>query len=128
MTIRQFARLYRAERARFGRAFPVVRGVGLALASKARGVHFRSMAYTDGRRIVTFYADALDLPVANLRGLIRHELGHVAAAGRAGEQLADDLAELATGRRIRYDRRDLETTGGGRWPRPLHLHRNPARS
>lgn len=69
-----------------------------------------------------------------IRGVIRHELGHAASwwetrAGRrprrgtGAEQWADDLAEHATGDRVRYDREALQTIGAGVYPRPAWLHR-----
>lgn len=69
---------------------------------------------------------ALKLPVANVRGLIRHELGHIADTSRSrkgSEQRADDIAEFVTGRKISYDEYDVQTTAAGRYPRPLYLHR-----
>lgn len=69
---------------------------------------------------------ALALPRANVVGLIRHELGHHADVDPAApnlEQRADDMAEYVTGERIRYDRRNIQTVGPGRWPRPRNLHR-----
>lgn len=74
---------------------------------------------------ITMTRRALRLPRSNVVGLIRHELGHLAdqSSRRGAEQRADDIAEQVTGVRIRYDRRDLQTThNSGRWPRPKHLH------
>ena len=75
--------------------------------------------------VITMTRRVLALPRSNVVGLIRHELGHLADRSIRGgaEQRADDLAERATGVRVRYDRRDLQTThNSGRWPRPKHLH------
>lgn len=70
---------------------------------------------------------ALALPKANVRGLILHELGHVADLNireSGAEQRADDLVEYATGVLVRYDRADIQTTAkSGVYPRPKHLHR-----
>lgn len=69
---------------------------------------------------------ALRLPEANVRGLIRHEFGHIVDPdpdARGREQRADDIAEWVTGRKIRYDAQDVQTTGRGRYPRPRYLHR-----
>lgn len=73
-----------------------------------------------GRRI-------LRLPVCQQRGLIRHELAHLAddrLSAPGAEQRADDIAEAVTGVRIRYGANDVQTThASGRWPRPRYLPR-----
>lgn len=58
-----------------------------------------------------------------VRGLLRHELGHYALRDHAGgtEREADIAAFTVTGRQIRYDRQDVQTTGRGVVPRPAHL-------
>lgn len=81
------------------------------------------MAFANDRiPVVALYLPAVKLPRANIVGLIRHELGHIAAPD-LGEQAADDAAEDATGQRVRYDSRMIQTTGRGRYPRPRNLHR-----
>jgi hypothetical protein len=87
----------------------------------------RDLAYAEAgtRPRIVLATRALRLPAANVRGLLRHELGHaydpwLARPGR--EQRADDLAEYVTGAPIRYDARDIQTTGRGTWPRPRRLH------
>jgi hypothetical protein len=73
---------------------------------------------------VWFVHRALYLPEENLVALIRHELGHICdpTPRREGsEQRADDIAEMVTGQKIRYDDRDLQTVGPGRYPRPRYL-------
>jgi hypothetical protein len=62
----------------------------------------------------------------NLVAVLRHELGHLADVHRdrdGSERRADRVAEEATGERIYYDARDVQTTKPGTWPRPKHLHR-----
>jgi hypothetical protein len=118
VTVAQLARLFVSEARRFGLA----RRVELVLDT-ARPRSRRAMAYTDGRR-VAFYLRALELPRANLVGLLRHELGHVVlmrGRHRHGERDADRVAEAVTRRPIRYDCRDVQTTGPGRRPRPRRL-------
>lgn len=75
---------------------------------------------------VFFLARALTLPRANLIGLLRHELGHLADPHKGtpdAEARADRIARAVTGVAIRYDARDLQTVGPGRAARPPHLHR-----
>lgn len=90
---------------------------------------YRDLAYAlydaDPPRIVV-HKRLLRLPRQNVLGVIRHELGHVADPtpyALGAEQRADDVAESITGTKIRYDRRDVQTVGRGRYPRPLHLPR-----
>lgn len=66
------------------------------------------------------------LPFENVLAIVRHELGHLADDDfndPGAEQRADDIAQAATGEKIRYDSHDLQTVGKGRWPRPKYLHR-----
>jgi hypothetical protein len=66
----------------------------------------------------------LALPRANVVGVIRHELGHAADpdTSRPGaERRADRIAAAVTGTPIRYDARDVQTTGPGVTPRPARL-------
>jgi hypothetical protein len=61
-----------------------------------------------------------------VEGLLLHEIGHIADPtpdAPGAERRADRLAERASGRKVRYDVRDVETTGPGRWPRPRSLPR-----
>jgi hypothetical protein len=60
---------------------------------------------------------------ARVRGLLRHELGHLALHHGGSEQDADDVAEHVTRQKVRYDKDDVQTTGRGTWPRPKHLPR-----
>lgn len=120
------------ERRAFARAFPgmaPVRGAELVVEDRrcsAGGCGFRDVAWaTWGPPRVHLLRRALsDLAPENIVGLIRHELGHLADRdpwGPGSEQRADDLAESATGERVRYDRRDVQTVGRGRYPRPTNL-------
>ncbi len=125
-----FTELFLRERARFARRFPSVAGAGLGLLEEectpGSPCGFRDVAVADlSEHSVYFVRRALELPTANLRGLIRHELGHLAdpTPKQAGaEKRADRIAYAATGQRIRYDRDDMQTTGRGRSSRPAHLH------
>lgn len=131
MTPRAAHRLFDRERARFARLFPQVRAARLVLLDRPctspQHCRWRDLAYaTFEPPTVHLLRRALDLPVVNVRGLVRHELGHLAdeEIDRPGrEQRADDLAEQATGQVIAYDEHDVQTTGRGRYPRPRHLHR-----
>lgn len=126
--------MYARERARYARTYPHLARVPLAIVEapcgpgRARSCPWRSVAWAtvEGDRSVSILARALTLPRANLVALVRHELGHLAddrPFAAWSEQRADDIAERVTGEKIRYDARDLQTVGPGRWPRPLHLHR-----
>ena len=125
--------LFRVERAAFARRFPRCGRAYLELTdaySPTRELaRVRDLAAAwpeaDPPRVV-LARRALAMGRATVAGLLRHELGHVADPwwDRPGaEQRADDLAELATGARIRYDRRKIQTTGPGTYPRPGSLHR-----
>jgi len=88
----------------------------------------RDLAYAvEGPRArVVLLERALALPDANVVGLLLHELGHLfdPTPARAGaERRADRVARAATGLVVRYDQRDIQTTGRGRAPRPGYLHR-----
>jgi len=126
------AALFRAEREVFSRRFPsAARARLLVVSSRCPGHEevcpARTVASADfGSGEIRFLRRALVLPIEKLRGLLRHELGHLVDPtpdAPGAEQRADDLAEAATGERIYYDAEDLETTLPGRWPRPLHLPR-----
>jgi hypothetical protein len=86
--------------------------------------------------VIAFAPKAVELSVANLRGLMRHEFGH-ALEFRYGvaelerrlgrlpatvERRADVIAELVWGDPIVYDRRLVQCVGkNGTRPRPAHL-------
>lgn len=134
--------LWRAERAAFERRFPgsSARGSSLVVVDRecvsGRSCERRALAEASWPRglgqpgVVTLVRRALDLPPEHLRGLLRHELGHLADANPwapGAEQRADDLAQQATGQPIRYadvdGAHDVQTIGPGAYPRPGHLHR-----
>ncbi len=132
----QIARLHAAwerDRALFARVYPRLARAELRVVGRACTLPgkcaFRDLAYAEpeGDTVVVL-ARLADLPAANIAGLLRHELGHLADtvpyrlnAGR--EQAADDIAEAVTGERIYYDKRAVQTLSRGEWPRPLWLHR-----
>ena len=130
MTRRELAALFRRERARFGRRYPRVAGVGLVLddapCTPGSRCRRRDVAWADLRtRTVFLLTRGLRLPRANVVALVRHELGHLAdpTPGCPGaEGRADRIAWEVTGVRIRYDGGALQTTGRG-GPRPRWLHR-----
>lgn len=118
MTFYNLRRIFLEERRKFAKVYPKVCDVGFAIRPNP-GPTSRSMAYTDGEAVF-FYSRAIELPSKNVRALVRHELAHCADM-KASEQGADDIAERVTGRKIRYDRRGIQTTGSGRYPRPRGL-------
>jgi hypothetical protein len=87
----------------------------------------RDLGWADSRDVtVSLLKRVLTLPMDKIVGLIRHELGHLAdpyISQPGAEQRADDIAEMVSGERIRYDRNDIQTVGHGKYPRPLYLHR-----
>ena len=69
-----------------------------------------------------------DMSLANIIGIIRHELGHLCDTNpyipnTGQEQLADDIAEFVSGQRIYYDKNDIQTIIPAKYPRPQYLHR-----
>ncbi len=131
MTVTELAAIFRRERAKFAKKFPVVAEAQLELrtgrCSMARHCRRRDIAFTErDNRLVVMRTHVLDLPKHNVIGIIRHELGHMSdvyISHTGAEQRADDLAEAATGARVRYDRQMLQTTGPGVYPRPRSLPR-----
>ena len=119
------------ERAAFARFYPHVARATLEITDapcSGQPCAYRDFAWCDpDTGQVWFTLRAYALPIENLIGLVRHELGHLAEPGdatwRPSEQHADDVAERVTGERIRYDSRDVQTVGRGKYPRPRHLHR-----
>lgn len=133
MTETDLRRLFVGLREKFARRSPSVRAVTLEISdascSPAPTCAWRDVAWASfegSRRRVHVLRRVLALPRDNLVAILAHELGHAADAERNlpwREQRADDIAEDATGLRIRYDRLNLQTVGRGRYPRPLELHR-----
>jgi len=129
MTRAEFRKIYERERRRFGRYFGWLKATKLRFVSGrcvSRGhCAFRDLAFTDlDENEIVMHERALELPAENILGLIRHELGHMAdidVLKRGAEQRADDLAESATGQKIRYDLCDIQTIGRGKYPRPRRL-------
>jgi hypothetical protein len=127
----QARQLFKRELAVFSRTFPRMKSTRFVLLDQSctgpGHCRFRDLAYAEPRiPQVTMLCRTLLLPTENVRGLILHELGHVADVhhDRAGrEQRADDIAEWVTGTRISYDRHSIQTTAPARYPRPRNLHR-----
>lgn len=69
---------------------------------------------------------ALEFDEDTITGLIIHEIGHICdpfVSSGGCEQRADDIAELVTGRRVKYSKPYLlQTVGSGMYPRPKNLH------
>jgi len=135
-TVAQLRAVFERERALFSATYPAVRRARLVIewgpcmdkeACAPRDYAYAMRARRGGTVVLSHRARTL--PAANLRGVLRHELGHLADFASphwrkpGAEQRADDLAERATGQKIRYDARDVQTTGPGTYPRPRHLHR-----
>lgn len=130
MTRTDFRHLFENERAAFLEEFPAMPFVGLRITEEACPhppcEHRDFASYDVEDHVVTFTERVLSLPIENVVGLIRHELGHAADEKIdefGAEQRADDLAERATGERIYYDPHDVQTIAPGRYPRPTYLHR-----
>lgn len=123
--------IFDRERNAFSSIFPWVKKTKFIIADRAcvdmGHCGKRDLAYaTATPPSVTILCRALALSKNNVIGLIRHELGHVAdifLGSRGSEQRADDIAEYVTGKRIFYDRYDVQTISKGRYPRPKYLHR-----
>lgn len=136
LTNQQAQALFLYERARFLElfAFPSIRTARLVfLAARCTPdspCRLRDVAWTeyaqDGAGVVTVLRRLLLLPQENFLGVIRHELGHLAAprwSDPEAEGHADAVACLVAGEPICYDRDLLQTVGPGTWPRPRSLHR-----
>lgn len=120
MTPAEARRIFVLERKRFARTYPSVATATFEIIDRD-GDSDRDYAQELDLR-VSLLRRALALPKRNVVALIRHELGHCATPG-GSEQDADDAAEHATGVKIRYDTRDVQTIGPGKYPRPLYLRR-----
>ena len=120
MTKASLARLFRSERRRFALEWPHVAGASLALSDQhyLKRPRCRDVAWAEPESgEVVLLRRVLELPRANVVGLVRHELAHVADP-KASEIQADVIASIVGGKPIRYDRRGIQTIGrGGRRPR-----------
>jgi len=127
MTSRELAALFETERKRFARYFNRAARVEMQIET-SRCVSpdhcaYRDFGYTD-TRVVVLHHRILKASRNRAVGLIRHELGHVCDPtiwNPGAEQRADDIAELVSGEKIRYDHRDVQTVGRGAYPRPTYL-------
>lgn len=118
--------IFRAERDRYAVHYPYLEDASLELVCAERirpGAAPRDLAECYPGDLRVRLARGGRRSEARVRGLVRHELGHLALRGGGSEQDADDVAEAVTGQRIYYDRDEVQTTGRGRWPRPRHLPR-----
>jgi hypothetical protein len=79
----------------------------------------------DGTGVVYIAEVMLDDDKYRQQGVLAHELGHVFLLQSGNEDHserdADDIALTLFGRRINYDRDDIQTVGPGQHPRPQHL-------
>jgi len=127
MSITQLAALFRRLRKQFGGR---VSNAALVLVSTRCGPSGkcgrRDVAWAvPANNTVYLLERALRLTNAQLQGLMLHELGHLAdpvidLPGR--EKRADAIAYAITGKRIRYGRSAIQTTGRGSPTRPARLH------
>ena len=126
MTPQRLRSLFIRERARFSAVYPKAASARLFIVDEPPATYRDYARAVVGRnsRSIIFLRRSLWLPERNIVALIRHELGHCVDSSSASgaEQRADDIAEFVTGKKIRYDTYNLQTTGKGRYPRPLHLH------
>lgn len=132
MKHRELATLFRAERARFARWYPSCSRAWLSLSDTPCPLPPCSSRDYGAANLdtgeITFSFRVLLLPRANVVGLIRHELGHLADPtpnARNAERRADRIAGRVGGVPIRYDA-DLVQTIDQTAPyraRPASLHR-----
>lgn len=122
--------IFARQRAAFARLDPEMGRVGLSIVRARCPVGestcaARDLAWMEGGHVYILHR-ALARGAAVVAGLLAHELGHAMDPwkwGPGSEQRADDLAEIALGRRVRYTRGDaVQTFGRGTYPRPAHLH------
>ncbi len=105
--------------------------VGLARGPDAHFPEPRNMAYT----MYDSDTDALCIVVSNklvngadsrIEGVMMHEFGHAVLLWQNihhTERDADAVAEKMFGKKIFYDKQTVQSTRGGKRPRPLHLGR-----
>ena len=131
----ELAKLFHREVERFYRRYPRVAPCSLTISTLrcspgGRCTH-RDLAWCyrwegDSGRAHKIYLSqrALRLPRANVLGILRHELGHLAdptPRKPGGERRADRIAKKVTGVAIRYDKAAIQTVGRGT-SRPSWLH------
>jgi hypothetical protein len=121
-------RMFLEERDLFEETFPVVDDVELVFIDD----HYfdnpieRDVAWYDiNEHQIYLVRRALKRSINCLRGVIRHELGHVAddyIHEPGAEARADQLAYIATGEPILYTTEGIQHTTEGRPGRPKWLH------
>lgn len=128
MTLVDLGHLFFVMRSAFARRFPEVREATLTVVSSrcptAGRCASRDLAWMEGGHVFILRR-ALRRGDDVVAGLLAHELGHASDARvhePGSEQRADDIAARVLGRKVWYDRNDVQTLGRGKWPRPLHLH------
>ena len=122
MTLEALRGLFIEERARFAAVLPRAANATLTIKPRPPGAELRDYGYVVGDYRVVLFQETQQLPVANVVGIIRHELGHVCDPydDDESEERADDIAHVVTGEPIRYDRRGVQTVGrGGKRPKWL---------
>lgn len=120
--------MFKEEVETFIAVFPRVKGVRFVVEAK----HYRDSPrkrdiawYDTNEHSVHLIRAALSRSLDCLRGVIRHELGHVADArinSPGAERRADSLAEKATGKPILYTAEGLQHATRGEAYRPDWLH------
>lgn len=107
--------------------FEVVLGIDPRAGECARPGRCRQFAWCESvrpPRIVV--APRLESQsIARIQGVMRHEFGHAILFSegrpRHTERDADHVAEVVLGRRIFYDREEVQTIADGVHPRPARL-------
>lgn len=128
MTSARAHEIFREERALFQRRFPWVADVRLFLRRRhiEPNPSRRDLGWWNpADRTVNLLRSGLTRSEGQIRGILRHELGHAADRSDAPghERRADDLAHKATGQPIRYTRREsLQHVTHGKPGRPRWLH------
>jgi hypothetical protein len=128
VTVTQLAALFRSLRSQF--AGTRAAGAALVLVDAPCGASsrcgLRDVAWClPATRTVYMLHRALRFSRSQLEGLLLHELGHIAdpiVEQPHREKRADAIAHAITGRQVRYDGHDIQTTGRGRVTRPARLH------
>jgi hypothetical protein len=128
MTSARAHEIFRQEHQTFTHRFPWVADVRFYLRRKhiEPNPSARDLGWWDPEnRTVNLLRSSLTRSEGQIRGILRHELGHAADRSDAPghERRADALARAATGRPIRYTRREsLQHVTHGKPGRPDWLH------